>query len=461
MKEHFRNKMLIFKLILICIAPVAMFVPIWSIRLGLIFYIIVALIFPSFWFGEVALRIELVYCLWLIFILFVRKVVSDSSFHLHLVLIRYGWFLVYIFMATLFVYLTALDVVIDAPFAHAVSLYGLLRPLFVMLLFLNLPIDDRFARQVLWIFLWLSIPLSLLSIGQSLGIDAIEKLTLIGYTSPSRTPVDRLLREYGVIIRSTGVFESPVNNANYFLLVLVATGSLLLTCKHRRSRTIILYLFLVLAFVSGVSTLSSTFLLGIIIVIGLFVVFLWPWYPRRFLRMAISFICIIGLLSFLLLPRLTQHHTGTLSYQVQRIFSGSILETRYDSTTGILAGTYQTIAQRPILGWGFVQVENAFVGDSLYVSTLYRGGIIGLVLFFWIMGAILRHAWRYRGAVKMSGVVNHIVLLSTLLFLIVGVGNSSLFILRLQELYWALVGISLNPTLLQYETVVLHKKGIS
>lgn len=462
MKYHFRNKMLIIKLLYICIAPVAMIVPLWSIRVGLAFYLIGALIFPSLWLGEVALRFEIIYCLWLIFILFIRKAVSRLPFHLHNVLVRYIWFLVYIFVATLFVYLSDPGAVIDTPFAQAVSLYGLLRPLLVMLLFLNVPIDESFARRVLWMFLWLSIPLAMLSVGQSLGIDAITKLTLIGYTSPIRTPVFTLLREYEVIVRSAGVFESPVNNADYFLMVLVAIGSLLLMDMHGSFRKMVLYLFLGLAFVAGVSTLSSTFFLGVITVIGLFVIFLWYWYQRRFLRMAIGSICIVGLLSFLLVPRLTQQQlfTGTLNYQVQRILSNSTLETRYDQTTGILVGTYQAIAQRPILGWGLVQVEDAFVGDSLYVSTLYRGGIIGLILFFLIMGTILRHAWRYRGTTEISGVVNRIVLLSTLLLLVLGVGSSSFFIVRLQEWYWALVGISLNPTFLQHEAGVLRKRGV-
>jgi len=418
-------------------------------RIGLALYLIGALIFPSLWFGEeIALRFELIYCLWLVFLLLLHKAASGFTFRWHPILSRYGLFLVVVILSTMIAYLSEASE--GSLMQSLVSFYGILRPLIVMFLFLNVPVDEKFARRILWAFVWLSIPIAFLSIGQTLGLSVAQEITLRGYTSPWSTPVFRLLEERGVIIRSTGVFESPVFNAIYFLMVLITAGFLLMRGGHKPFHKWVLYLSLGLALVAGITTLSSTFLLGVVAVAGFLVVFFYPRYRRRFLRIAIASACVIGLLILFFLPYFSQQplFLGGLSYQFQRILSARVLETRYDPEVGILANTYKAIAQRPILGWGLTQVEGAFVGDSLYVSILYRGGILGLLLFLWVAWAILRQTWRYFRTVGIYGEVNMLCLLWTLLSLVTSVGAGGGFLtLRLQEWYWAVIGISLNAYL--------------
>jgi len=334
-------------------------------------------------------------------------------------------------------------------FAHLVSFYGMLRPLLVMLLFLNISLDEEFLRKVLWVFVWLSIPLALLTITQSLGIGLAERITLLGYTSPWRTPVLASLKDIGIIIRGTGVFESPVYNATYFLLVLNLNGFLIIRGGLRPFQRIIIYLSMVLAFIGGITTLSSTFLAGLIVCVGLFVFFVWPKYKLRFLRLALVSSCIVILIGFLIVPRLSENpvFAGSLRYQIERVTSGSVLETRYDPAIGILEGTYKAIIERPILGWGLNQREGSFVGDSLFISLLYSSGIVGLVLFLWTIFSILMYTMRRRHTRDMYGTINQIVFMFSLLLLAVGVGQPSFFVLRIQECYWALVGMSLNKVL--------------
>jgi hypothetical protein len=419
-------------------------------RIGLALYLIGALIFPSLWLGEeIALRFELVYCLWLVFVFFLHKAASNSTFRWHSVLLRYGLFLVAVILSTMLALLSSAS---ENSLVQLLNFfYGFLRPLFVMFLFLNVPMDEKFARRILWAFVWLSIPMALLSIAQTLGLGIAQEITLRGYTSPWRTPVFRLLEEHGVITRSTGVFESPVLNAIYFLMVLITAGFLLVRSGHKPFHKWVLYLLLGLALVAGITTLSSTFLLGLVIAVGLLVVFLYPRRnQRRFLRIAIASACVIGLLIVSFLTYFSQQplFPGELRYQFQRILSASVLKSRYDPEVGILANTYKAIAQRPILGWGLSQLEGVFVGDSLYVSTLYRSGIFGLLLFLWVVWTILRHTWRYSRTVGIYGEVNMLCLLWTLLSLVTSVGAGGGFLaLRLQEWYWAVVGISLNAYL--------------
>jgi len=448
-------------LILLALWALCAVISLRFLQLGLILYLIGALLFPAFRIGEMVLRFELVYCLWLIFIVFMRNSIKKKHFLWCSVLSRYGLYLLAIIIATLLAIpeIREMDIL-----AQTIQLYGLLRPFLVMFLFLNVPLDKRFLQSVLWVFVGGSIPLALLSIAQSLGMSVAEKITMLGYSSPWRTPIFRMLEEHHIIIRSTGVFETPASNATFFLLVLLTSGFLLLKGRHRPLQRWILYLVLGLAFIGGITTLSSTFLLGFVVCLGLSMFFLFLRYRHNFLRIAFGATCIIVLLTFFLLPQLAEKtiFTGTLRYQAKRILSGSVLETRYNPTSGILAGTYQAIEQRPILGWGLTKIENVFVGDSIYMTVLYQGGIIGLIIFLWVIWSVLKHTWRNLKSIDEFGEINRITFLFTLLLLAIGIGIPSFFILRLQEWYWALVGISFNRglCLLFRKPINHHEKQI-
>jgi hypothetical protein len=414
-------------------------------------YLIGALVLPAFSIGNLVVRFELVYCLWLVLVLFFHRAVRASPLGWHSVLSRYGLFVACVAAATLAVYSTTPNLITNKWYDQLMSLYGLVRPLLLLVLFVNVPIDQRFVRRVLWAFLLLSIPLAALSIGQTLGLAIANRITISGFTSPWRTPVAVMMEQLGAIVRSTGVFESPVSNALFFLLVLIVAGHMLMRGRQKPLFQWFLYLSIGLALMGGITTLSSTFLLGLGVCVGLFVLFVWPRYKRRFLRKAAGVAGVVGLTGIFIVFWLSRSHlfSGTLQYQIGRILFGAVLQTRYESQSGWLVGTIKAIGQRPILGWGLAQIEGAFVGDSLYVSILYRCGIVGLLVFSWMLWTVLRHTWRTRGAGGSPNDPSQITFLFTWLLLAVGVGSVSFFVLRIQEWYWALLGMSLNRRLIQ------------
>ncbi len=414
-------------------------------------YLIGTLVLPVLSIGSSSIRFELIFCLWLALVLFSHRAVQASRLRWHSVLSIYGLFSVIVGIATLVVFLTTRNLIMNTWHDQLVSLYGFLRPLIVLVLFMNVPIDQRFVRQALWALVLLNIPLAVLSIGQTLGLAVAKQITVLGFTSPWRTPVARLLDQLHIIIRSTGVFESPVNNAVFSLLVLTVAGYLLIRGRHRPLLQWLLYLSIGMALASGFTTLSSTFLIGLAVCNVLFVLLLWPMYKRRFLRIAAGVICIVTLTGLLLVPRLSQSNifSGTLRYQVGRILLGTVLQTRYDPRLGLLAVTYKAIGQRLVLGWGLAQIKGVFVGDSLYVSILYTSGIVGLIVFCWMLWNVLAYTWRTRTTDGSPCDSSQIAFLFTLLLLAVGISAVSFFILRIQEWYWALVGMSLNRWLLQ------------
>ena len=77
----------------------------------------------------------------------------------------------------------------------------------------------------------------------------------------------------------------------------------------------------------------------------------------------------------------------------------------------------------------------------------FRTGVVPVAIahILWVVWAILRHTWRYFRTVGIYGEVNMLSFLWTLLSLVTSVGAGGGFLaLRLQEWYWAIVGISLN-----------------
>ena len=328
----------------------------------------------------------------------------------------------------------------------AIPFYGLFRPLLVMFIFLNISLNEQFIWRTIRYFIWTTIPIAILSIGQTLGSSVALQITLLGYTSPSRAPVFKLLEEHGSILRSTGVFESPVFNAVYFLSVLTIVAFALVSRSSEFGSRRLLYLIFGLAVVAGVTTLSTTFLLGTILILVMLVFFLGYKYPRRFLYLAIGGAFVVGLFVLISWPIFARQatFTGAFRYQVDKIVTGALFSSRYDPESGIFRETYEAIQQGPIFGWGLTQSEDVFLGDSVYISVLYRGGIIGLSVFLWVIYSILKYVWRNRKQRGLYGKISWVVLVWTLLLLTVGFGSPSFFILRLQEWYWAMIGVTMG-----------------
>jgi len=421
-------------------------------------YLLSALIFPSIWIGETAVRFELVYSLWLILAIILHKAVSKSTFRWHPILTMYMFFLVTVALSTTLALVN--DPSKGSMLQLAVSFYGILRPLLVMFIFLNISFDEMFPWRTLRAFVWASIPIAILSFGQTVGSSAALQVTLLGYTSPSRAPVFNLLKEHDTILRSTGVFESPVFNAVYFLMVLTTVGFALVTGVSALGNKWFLYTILGLAAVAGITTLSTTFLLGAVLMLLLLVFLLSYRYPKRFLQLVISSLFIVSLFIIISWPYFTQQpiFIGALNYQIDKILSGSLFNTRYDPENGIFQKTYEAIQQRPLLGWGLTQSEGVFVGDSIYISIFYKSGILGLNIFFLMIYVIFRHAWRSRNIAGLHGKFSWVILLWTFLLLNTGFGSPSFFIIRLQEWYWALVGMSLGINFtLRKKNIMKHK----
>ncbi|MEO0071778.1 MAG: hypothetical protein ABIK39_06825, partial [candidate division WOR-3 bacterium] len=414
-----------------------------SFRWALFFYLITALVFPVLKIGEFAIRIELIYSLWLIILFVTRSLVFKNqkvNFQWRPIILVYALFLTALLFSTLLLLFTGGSSAISKQ--SLIPFYGFIRPLLIMLLFRNTQFTERWLNRLLTTFVVLSIPISILSICQTLGLDFAQDLTLRCYASPWRTSLPVVKSQYGYLLRSTGVFEYHGYNATFSLTVILITGYLLikepvLNFNLRRKRNLaLLYTSLVLSTIAGLFSVSVTFLLGVAVVL-LLLALSSRTSPRGLLKFSTIMAIVIGAILIFVAPVILKSSNlrqGLLN-QIGRIIDGNFLKGRYYlPSAGILAPTYEAITRRPLFGYGFG--EGFFSGNSLYVGLLYRGGIIGLGLWFFFIATTLKFTYRH------SGLITRLIFFLTILYLAIGLGNPAFFIPRLSEWYWALIGLS-------------------
>jgi len=415
----------------------------FSVRWALVYYLVGSLIFPVLWLGEIAVRFETVYCLWLFILVLFNKLKKDTIFHINKAMKFYGLFLVIVLLGTLVNILSSGQSFLEL----SVQFYGLARPFLVMFLFSNASLPLYTVESIVWVFMYLNIPIALLSIGQSLGLDLAQRITVLGYSSPWRTPISGLLLSTGRILRSTGVFESPTYNGVYFTLVLCTASVFLLQSAPKGFKKLFLYGNIGLAFLAGISTLTSTFLIGSLVVIVLVTAASVKTKHYRAYWAYVMGLCIVLLFTALAINAFTADPVifSELEYQVKESFSGSMFDTRYGPDNTVLVNVYRAVLEKPLLGRGLVNMEGVFIGDSLYLSVLYRGGILGSMLFFLVILRILRHSLHLLNKSYPEGAIGAVCLLWTLASLAEGLGSGGAFyVLRLQEWYWAVVAMAMS-----------------
>ena len=417
-----------------------LFIPFISIQVSLLLFLFGSLFFPYLHLGNIFIRFEVIYILWLlVFLLIKRKFTLVVS----KVAMLYFVYIMLILLSTFVNLIQTPTKIIDS----LIVLNGLLRPLLVIIIFSNTPLDLNFVRTILKSFLLFSIPLNLLSIFQFIGVDIVTKITLNLYTSPAITSPYTLIKTFGRFARVVSVFEFTPYTAIYTLMILLVV----LTFSTNRENLLkqkYIYIIGALAFLVGILTLSATFFLGFGTLLG---ITLWLNFrsPRR-LFCVMKAAVVIGISGVLLLavsPEIRNLAQGGIEYQFQRILTVKVFKTRYDPEMGSLANAYKLISKNLILGNGALFKENVFWGDTFYISTLYTGGIVGFGIYLSFILWVLKLSKKRKELSGILGLLNTLVFQLTLLFLITGLGAPAFTMRRASEWYWAFLGMSLNQSL--------------
>ena len=421
---------------------ISFFLSVWCIseafrnlKRSLIIFLISALVAPYIIVGHLYIRIELLVTPVLFLVLVLRR--SSEKITIPPVIAP----LLFLWAYTLAITLLASVLGINATPAW-MNVYSYLKPALLIILFANVGFERKDLIVMLRIFALSAIPLGLFAVAQTFGIGAATHLTLDFYVSPERIVVERLINEIGFILRAVAVFEHPSYAAAYFLIALASAIFLLLelrtTVEDTPQRPLPLLVALVASFFGGVATLSGTFIAGLSLI--LLLLFLRLQWRNKLRAMTISGILLALIVGYLMVLGEEDEYASianNITYQVRRVVSLELFETRYAKNIGYLEGTIRKIEENPLFGYGWVRDRDVFVGDSMYLVLWYQSGILGLALFFyWVL--FLYHS------VARDRIIRENIIYWIFVLLVAGMGSPSFFIPRLNDWWWAFCGIAVT-----------------
>jgi hypothetical protein len=396
-------------------------------RRGLRWYLIAVLVAPYFVLGSVTLRLEVGLTPILLMILLLSQ---DRVLVPPILPAWFGWW-TWLLIVTAFEMFT----VIHSSVVW-LDIYTFLRPVLVVALFYLAGYSEREAVRVIRDFVLLALPLAGFALAQVAGSSLATSITVDYYNS--RAAVTNLIESLGSIARAVSTLELPANAATYFLMAIGGAVVLLAerrTLEHGFRRWPLL--------VAGIAGLAGGFAAGsATFIAGVGVLCLWVVYRSvsgkqgRLLLIGLV-VALVGLGFGGLFLRGATYRARILQFQVGRVSSGSLLDTRYASESGNLIPAIDAIKQQPLTGHGLVALPGVFLGDSIYVLLLYTGGVVGLLLFGTVLVRVVRVARR-------TGVAGRVCLVWLAVLLAAGVATPTFFAPRIQDWWWAIVGIVLS-----------------
>lgn len=259
----------------------------------------------------------------------------------------------------------------------------------------------------------------------------------------------------GDLVRTTAPFEAPLGSpkdsepaslGGYYLLVMGVLFSLMSELKGKKLFIILLTFFLL--YPSFILTFSRASYMGFV---ALFLSFIITVRKRKFIFIMSGFFII--LVTFFM-PQIGEKVKGRIEYTYKGSEARNIVVTpfgkvrledsayqRYQSIERIIT---KILPSYPVFGTG---VTGVGLGDNQYSLLLGESGIVGFILFFWMIYSVINMSlYVYK---KSDNLYDRSLALgvfcSVFAFLIQGFGVNTFIIVRIMEPFWfcvALVSLS-------------------
>lgn len=272
----------------------------------------------------------------------------------------------------------------------------------------------------------LALPAAIFALLQIAVPNTVDTITIEFYSSAARTPTERLFGEAGRFSRAVSVFESPVYLGFASLLFIVfAWGSY--ENERRMKMAAVYILFMIICALAGLASGSSTFLCGVGIVL---VMILFRALMKANIKKWVSFfitgIAGVIFIAYYWLAIASEVAKSQFQYQMNKIMSGVVLASRL----GPEGNLWEAISHWPefiLTGMGAVNTPY-FTGDSLYVGTLSKVGLIGFlfILTLFLIGFVqVTKKWKDSGT--------YAVMIGIIIVLAAGLASPTLMMPRLLE----------------------------
>jgi len=285
---------------------------------------------------------------------------------------------------------------------------------------------------------WLgsSMVISALVLAQAAQVPIVRAVSDIWYASAGRA-AGTLIAEaelQGFFARPMGTFENVAYAATAELLSLGTALWWLTSGPASRLDRALAIGALMLAVAAGFATVSATFIAGapIVVVVALLLA------VRRPSWISVAAVFVTGALVTLGLLWLMDTMWGgaaSMAAQVDRVRTITLFANRYSSGNGVMADAIRDIGHRPWFGWGVLAGGDTFFSDSLYVFVAYTTGAVGVALMLLLLVSPWAHARR------VSSLAARFAALWAVIMLLAGLGAPTVFVPRLMEWWWAIVGI--------------------
>ncbi|MEH7356288.1 hypothetical protein V7150_22500 [Neobacillus drentensis] len=340
-----------------------------NLKKGIIKYIVFALVSPHLNIGDFQISFEI----FSFFLVLVVVLIKDSSVFLiyrkylyrqHLMI----YFIVFILASLLAVIRFGSEI----PWISFIAIFRVVC-LIYMLQYVMKDSPEETIDQIISPILFINLAVSIIQI----TVPASTRLFYEFYYKTSLTPLEAVLK-LGYFDRGYGTFGTPVLLGVFSLLSFAVYFGFFVERKNFKRK----YLKLISSIIIGLLALSKTAIIGIpsILVLCCILSFLGviKVKNRKVLLLPLIVIPIFGI-TVRLLERQGTAITWYLSF-LRNPFKA--FETRYDTTSGILANTYSTITSNWMLGVGGTPLANDFIGDSMYTGIIYSTGVLGLFIYF-------------------------------------------------------------------------------
>lgn len=211
------------------------------------------------------------------------------------------------------------------------------------------------------------------------------------YFKESLKPLEVFLK-IGRFARAGGSFGTPINLGIFSLISFTFFNAKLIELQLRKE----IIIGLICSILCGISSLTKTFIIGmpIIIIINTIIRILFPLRGRKKTNSKKLIIFVLILILAVTMTgafiRALVKQSFNISYHFAYLLKPlKALESRYDMNEGILSLTIETARNNFLIGVGMTRPFGEFIGDSTYIMLVHNTGLLGSMLFVFIIGILI------------------------------------------------------------------------
>jgi len=348
---------------------------------GLFFYIIGAFTFPNIHLGNYIVSYEISAFI-PIFVLFLRnyrmKKVQISK--IHVLLYIYFILLIGASLISINLYNTSIS---------WLSILGTFRHfLLFFMIFQVMRVSKDYLEKILLTVICINMILVIIQIIFPQSVLMFYNF----YFKESLVPLKYILK-IGRFARTTGSFGTPVNLGIFSLISFTFFYTKVLKLDLRKE----VIIGLICSILCGISSLTKSFILGmpiIIIISTTIVIVLFPLRSKikidlKKMVILVVIVMLVAIMAVGFIQVVTKQGFFVSYYFGYLLKPLEALESRYNLDEGILSLTIEVIKNNFLIGVGMTRPLGEFIGDSGYIILLHNTGLLGGILFVFIIGMII------------------------------------------------------------------------